>query len=86
MADGEELPIVHGRLGRDGTIRVDEDKLAPGRYRVAFQGEIVGEVRVTDPVTHVVKNRADRRRERYRNHGQGVSRRRDLYAARWGRD
>lgn len=63
----EKLPIVHGRLGRDGTIRVNEAELEPGRYRVAFQGEIVGEVNVTDPVTHVVKNRADRRKERYRN-------------------
>ena len=60
----EELPIVHGRLAKDGTVRVDEDALEPGRYRVAFQGEIVGEVKVTDPVVARKSNRKERRRDR----------------------
>ena len=76
-------PIVQGRMVQ-GEVRVDEAKLEAGRtYRVEFGGQIVGEVRVTDPVVGVKTNRADRRRK---SKGQGVHRRRDLYAARWGRD
>ena len=83
MATEEDLPIVQGRMVQ-GEVRVDEAKLEAGRtYRVEFGGQIVGEVRVTDPVVGVKTNRADRRRK---SKGQGVHRRRDLYAARWGRD
>jgi hypothetical protein len=80
----EELPIVQGHRGIDGSVRVDESELKPGRYRVEFEGQLIGEVRVTDPVTHHKTNRADRRRKGQR--GRGVIRRRDLYGARWGRD
>lgn len=82
----EELSVVVGEYGVDGKIHVNEKGVEPGRYRVragAF-GEIIGEITVTDPVTHFKSNRADRRRQGQR--GNGVVRRRDLYSARWGRD
>lgn len=57
----DELPIVQGRMVQ-GEIRVDEADLDPGRYHVEFDGQIVGEVRVTDPVIGLRSNRIDRRR------------------------
>lgn len=82
----EELPVVVGEYGPDGKIHINEKDLEPGRYRVRAGsfGEIIGEVKVIDPVTHFKSNRADRRRQGQR--GRGVVRRRDLYSARWGRD
>lgn len=67
----DELPIVVGVVGIDGKVRVNEADLEPGRYRVRAgkDGEIVGEVEVTDPVTHIFKNRAARRKEKYRHQG-----------------
>lgn len=59
----EELPIVQGHRGIDGTIRVDEATLEAGHvYRVEFGGEIIGEIRVTDPTVAYKSNRIDRRR------------------------
>lgn len=79
----EQPPIVQGHRGADGTVRVNEVELEPGRYRVEFEGQVVGEIKVTDPVVGYRTNRADRRRK---SAGRGVHRRRDLHKARWGRD
>lgn len=70
MAGGENLPIVVGEVGPDGKVRVNEAELEPGRYRVraGVDGEIVGEIRVTDPRMYLKENRADRRRK-----GRGTS-------------
>lgn len=63
MADDAELPVVTGTVGPDGKVRVDEESLEPGRYRVRAgeDGEIVGEVEVTDPRLYKYVNRAERR-------------------------
>lgn len=53
-------PIIPGRM-HNGEIRVDEADLEPGTYRVEFGGQIVGEVRVTDPVIARKSNRKERR-------------------------
>lgn len=79
----EELPVVQGHRAIDGTIRVNESELDPGRYRVEFDGQTLGEVRVVDPVTHFKSNRADRRKQGQR--GNGVHRR-AAQTQRWGRD
>lgn len=57
----DPLPIVQGHRGIDGTVRVNESELEPGRYRVEFEGEILGEIRVTDPVIARKSNRRERR-------------------------
>lgn len=86
MAGGEELPIVVGEVGPDGKVRVNEADLEPGRYRVraGADGEVVGEVEVTDPKLYKFQNRAERRRNGHTNNS--VHRRRHLQRSRWGRD
>lgn len=81
---GEPL-VVQGHQGADGTIRVDEVHLEAGHtYQVEFGGQIVGEVKVTDPVVGYQTNRADRRRQGQRSHGGHT--RKVQQKQRWGRD